>query len=58
MKDNQTYKSVEDDIRVRFKITRKLGEGGFAQVKHAKDRITNQKVAIKIYKKRNLSDKV
>ena len=25
----------------RFKITKKLGEGGFAQVKHAKNRITN-----------------
>jgi serine/threonine protein kinase len=39
--DNKTYKSEEDDIRVRFKITKKLGEGGFAQVKHAKNRITN-----------------
>jgi len=41
---------------VRFKITKKLGEGGFAQVKHAKDRLTNKKVAIKIIKKRNLTD--
>ena len=39
--DNQTYKSAEEDIRVRFKITKKLGEGGFAQVKHAKNRVTN-----------------
>jgi len=39
--DNLNYKSLEDDIRVRFKITKKIGEGGFAQVKHAKNRVTN-----------------
>lgn len=44
------------NILLKYKIQQKLGQGGFAQVRKAKNRETGEYFAVKIYDKRKISE--